>query len=334
MIGRIIKIFSDIYYVETDIGLIEAKLKTVLKKQNEDVFTGDFVELESIQENSKQAFINKVINRENLISRPKVANISQVIIVSALKEPDLNIEQLNRYIAHCEYHKIAPVLCFNKEDINDDDELKNKIISIYEPLKYKIIFTSALKKTGIEELKPILKDNTSILCGSSGVGKSSLINALLNDSKLKTLPVSERTKQGIHTTRHCELIEFDKNTFIVDTPGFSQLKFDFLLPSEISGLFKEFQNKEFNCKYKNCLHTGEDGCGAKQITDNMAPERYESYKKFVSEAKEYKESISKKSIKEEARTKFNQNKIMTKISSKKRNLSRKTTNQRMYKDEL
>ena len=131
MIGRIIKIFSDIYYVETDIGLIEAKLKTVLKKQNEDVFTGDFVELESIQENSKQAFINKVINRENLISRPKVANISQVIIVSALKEPDLNIEQLNRYIAHCEYHKIAPVLCFNKEDINDDDELKNKILSIY-----------------------------------------------------------------------------------------------------------------------------------------------------------------------------------------------------------
>lgn len=334
MIGRIIKIFSDFYYVETKLGIVEAKLRTVLKKQLADVYTGDFVELEQLDENSMQAFIAKVVNRSNLITKPKVANISQVIIVSALKEPDLNLEQLNRYIAHCEYHKIKPVLCFNKEDINDDDSLKNDVINIYEPLNYKVIFTSALQKTGIEELKPVLKNNTSILCGSSGVGKSSLINALLNSSKLRTLPVSEKTKRGVHTTRHCELIDIDKNSFIVDTPGFSHLKFDFLLPYDVQNLFVEFSNHDYDCKYKDCLHISEDGCAYSDVTLNMADSRYESYKKFVCEAKEYEEKISKESIKNEENTKYNQNRIMTKISHKKRNLSRKSAKQRMYREEI
>ncbi len=334
MQGRIIKIFSDFFYVETELGIVEAKLRTVLKKQLADVYTGDFVELEQFDEKSMQAFITKVVNRSNLITKPKVANVSQVIIVSALKEPDLNFEQLNRYIAHCEYHKIMPVLCFNKEDINDDEGLKQKVSDIYQPLNYKVIFTSALEKTGIEELKPVLKNNTSILCGSSGVGKSSLINALLNSSKLRTLPVSEKTKRGVHTTRHCELIDIDKNSFIVDTPGFSHLKFDFLLPYDVQKLFVEFNKHDFNCKYKDCLHISEDGCGYLEITSNMSEARYESYKKFVSEAKEYEEKISKESIKNELNIKYNQNKIMTKISHKKRNLSRKSAKQKMYREEI
>lgn len=334
MIGRVIKIFSDFYYVETQTGIVECKLRSVLKKQKEDVLTGDYVEIEQFDQGSMQAFISKVVERKNLISRPKVANISQVIIVSALKEPDLNFEQLDRYIALCEYHKIIPVLCFNKEDIQENSELRDEILNIYQPLNYKVIFTSALKKTGIEELKPILKNNTSILCGSSGVGKSSLINALLNSSKLRTLPVSEKTKRGVHTTRHCELIDIEDNTFIVDTPGFSHLKFDFLLPDKIQKLFIEFKYKDFNCKFKNCLHIGEIGCSGEKIIEEMPQSRYESYKKLVSEAKEYEEKISKKSIKNEGNIKYNQNKIMTKISHKKRNNSRKTNKQNMYKDEM
>ncbi len=334
MIGRVVKIFSDFYYVETQTGIVECKLRSVLKKQKEDVLTGDYVEIEQFDQGSMQAFISKVVERKNLISRPKVANISQVIIVSALKEPDLNFEQLDRYIALCEYHKIIPVLCFNKEDIQENSELRDEILNIYQPLNYKVVFTSALKKTGIEELKPILKNNTSILCGSSGVGKSSLINALLNSSKLRTLPVSEKTKRGVHTTRHCELIDIEDNTFIVDTPGFSHLKFDFLLPDKIQKLFIEFKYKDFNCKFKNCLHIGEIGCSGEKIIEEMPQSRYESYKKLVSEAKEYEEKISKKSIKNEGNIKYNQNKIMTKISHKKRNNSRKTNKQNMYKDEM
>ena len=333
MIGRVVKIFSDFYYVQTELGLVEAKLRSVLKKGKQDIYTGDFVELIQFDEKSMQAFILKTVNRVNLISKPKAANVTQVIIVSALKEPDLNFEQLDRYIAHCEYNKITPVLCFNKEDIQDNDILKQKITDIYSPLGYKIIFTSALKKTGLEELKPVLFDNTSILCGASGVGKSSLINAILNNCKLKTKAVSDKNKKGTHTTRHCELLKTDTNSYIVDTPGFSHLKFDFLLPYEVQKLFVEFSKYELNCKFKDCLHTGETGCSAVEIIENMAESRYQSYKKLLIEAKEYEKRISKESIKEEHNVKYNNNKIMTKISNKKRNLSRKTANQRLYKEE-
>lgn len=334
MIGRVVKIFSDFYYVKTEKGLVEAKKRTVLKKQQEDVFTGDFVELTQFDENSMQAFILKVINRKNLINKPKAANISQVLIVSALKNPELNLEQLNRYIAHCEFYNVKPILCFNKEDINDDKSLIEEIENLYGSIGYEVIFTSAITKSGTQELKPFLKGHTTILCGSSGVGKSSLINAILNNSKLRTLPVSEKNKKGIHTTRHCELIEIDENTFIVDTPGFSYLKFDFLLPNEIPKLFVEFKKENFTCKFKNCLHLDETGCGAGNIKNGMSKSRFESYKKFISEAKKYEDEISKKSIKKEENKKFNQNKIMTKISHKKRNLSRKTTKQQNYGNEI
>ena len=334
MIGRVVKIFSDFYYVDTSIGLVEAKLRSVIKKRADEVYTGDFVELEQIDESSMQAFISEIKERKTVLSRPRAANITQIIIVSALKEPELNFEQLNRYIAHSEYHKTEPVLCFNKEDIIEDDNLKKEIIDIYKPLGYKLIFTSALEKTGIDELNPVLKNNTTVLCGSSGAGKSSLINALLNSSRLKTAPVSDKTKRGTHTTRHCELIHLDENSYIVDTPGFSHLKFDFLLPYEIQKFFVEFHGNNETCKFKNCLHTGETGCGFKDIINNMKETRYDSYKKFVEEAKEYEERISNQSIKNEGNTKYNKNKIMTKISHKKRELTRKTAKQKFYKEEV
>lgn len=334
MIGRVVKIFSDFYYVDTSFGLVEAKLRSVIKKRADEVYTGDFVELEQFDENSMQAFISEIKKRKTVLSRPRAANITQIIIVSALKEPDLNFEQLNRYIAHAEYYKTEPVLCFNKEDIIDNDNLKTEITNIYEPLGYKLIFTSALEKTGIEELSPVLKNNTTVLCGSSGVGKSSLINALLNSSRLKTAPVSDKTKRGTHTTRHCELIHIYENSYIVDTPGFSHLKFDFLLPCEIQKMFAEFHKQIQPCKFKNCLHTGEAGCGFENIIQNMHETRYESYKKFVDEAKEYEEKISNQSIKNEGNTKYNKNKIMTKISNKKRELTRKTAKQKFYKEEI
>ncbi len=334
MIGRVIKIFSDFYYVETDFGIVESKLRTVLKKQKQEIYTGDFVELEQYDKNSMQAFISSVKNRENLITRPKVANISQVIIVSALKEPDLSFEQLDRYIAHCEFNNIKPVLCFNKEDIENALDLKDKILNIYSKLNYDIVFTSALKKMGIEELRPILRANTTILCGQSGVGKSSLINAIFNEKRLRTLPVSDKTKRGVQTTRHCELIQLETDTFIVDTPGFSHLKFDFLLPADVQKLFAEFNGGKGICKFKNCLHTGEDGCAYENVIKSMEKSRYLSYVKFVGEAKQYEEKISKISIKHEAKVKYNKNKLMTKISDKKRNVSRKTAKQKLNMEDM
>ena len=269
MKGQIFKIFSDFYYVKTDIGIIECKLRDVLKKKHQDVIVGDFVVLESLTTDKKQAFISSILPRENFLSRPKVSNISQAVIVSAIKNPDLDFEQLNRYIALCEFHNIHPVLCFNKCDLIVDKDTISQIKQIYEPLGYSLFFTSALFKDGIELLFDILKNNVSILCGASGVGKSTIINILSNGIlKLETRKISEKTKRGVHTTRHCEIYPIDDSTSVVDTPGFSNAKFNFLLPRDVQKLFPEI-NELNNCKFADCTHTCESGCNVLENIDKI-----------------------------------------------------------------
>ena len=317
--------------MDTPLGVIECKIREILKKQKEQIFVGDFVELEQINENSKQAFVSKVVKRKNYIPRPKVANIDCVIIVSAIKEPDLDFEQLDRYLSFCEYYNLHPVLCFNKNDLDGEEEIISQIQSTYKPLDYKIIFTSATEGNGIEDLKKLLKDKVTVLCGSSGAGKSSLVNAIRPGLNLRTKQVSEKTDRGTHTTRHCEIINVGDNAKIVDTPGFSQLRFDFLMPAEVGGLFREISPFEDGCKFSDCLHEQEIGCNVIENRDKIADTRYASYLQFVKEAKDYKKLVTYNGKKTESKAKFLHNKQVTKISSKKRQISRKKSNQNLDK---
>lgn len=335
MKGQIFKIHSDFYYVNTAQGEYECKIRDVLKKRKDSIVVGDFVELEQLNENSKQAFVSKVLPRESYIPRPKVANINQVIIVSAIKEPDLDFEQLNRYLAFCEYYDLHPVLCFNKNDLEGEEEIIAKIKDIYVPLNYNIIFTSALEGNGIDEFKKLLQNKITVLCGSSGVGKSSLINAIRPDLNLKTKQVSEKTERGTHTTRHCEIITLENESRIVDTPGFSQLKFDFLMPAQVGLLFREIvkiQNEYGACKFSDCIHEHETGCQILEHQEMIDDTRYESYLQFVKEAKEYKKQVTYGGKKTESRSKIVHNKEITKISSKKRQISRRKSNQEIDKE--
>ena len=336
MQGQIFKIHSDFYYVNTSDGVFECKIRDVLKKQKAQIYTGDFVELENVNFDSKQAFISKISQRKNFITKPKVANIDKIIVVSAIKEPALDFEQLNRYLCFCEYYGIKPVLCFNKNDLKDDSTVIEAIKNVYEPLGYEIIFTSAKEKEGIEELEAVLADKITVFCGLSGVGKSSLANAINPALNLKTKAVSTKTDRGTHTTRHCEIVELElstgKSAKLVDTPGFSHLRFDFLMPAEISGLFPEIDRFKGGCKFSDCLHEHENGCNVLQNLDKIAQTRYESYLQFIKEAKDYKNRITYGGKKTESRSKFLHNKTVTKISDKKRQISRKTANQRTKKE--
>ena len=276
--------------------------------------------------------ISKVLPKKNFIPRPALANIDQIVIVSALKAPNLDFHQLNRYISLAKYYKIPAVLCFNKEDLVPEQNIQYKILSIYANLGYKIVFTSALEKRGIDDFKKLLDGRISALCGNSGVGKSSLINTLNPNINLKTNPASSKLNRGTHTTRHCEIISLDENSAVVDTPGFSNVKFDFLLPQDVDLLFDEMLPYRTHCKFKDCLHIKESGCGVLNQIDKIEPSRYESYLEFVSEAGAYKEKIKYNGKKEETGHKIKDDKIQTKISIKKRQASRNTRRQNIYKE--
>lgn len=334
MKGQVFKIFSDFYYVKTEFGTIECKLREILKKKSENVIVGDFVELEAVTDSKEQAFICAILPRKNFLSRPKVANVSNAVIVASLKNPDLDFEQLNRYIALCEFHKIKPILCFNKSDLINDNKLIEEIKQIYTPLGYPIFYTSTLLNTGTKELAKTLNGEVSILCGSSGVGKSSIINILSNGIFcLATKNVSAKTKRGVHTTRHCEIYNISENTSIVDTPGFSNVKFNFLLPKDVQKLFPEFSFFK-GCKFKDCLHVREAGCSVLNNIDKIASSRYESYTKFLNEANEFKQKIIYEGNKKETSSKINKGIEMAKLSENKRALSRKVLKQNVSKNEV
>ena len=323
--GQIYKIHSDFYYAASGEEIFECKIREVLKKQKEKILVGDYVEFEN-------GHITKILPRKNYIKRPSVANIDQIIIVSALKEPDLDLHQLNRYIALAKYYNIPTVLCFNKEDLKWDKHIKSDIKKIYEKLGYKTVYTSATEHCGIKAFEKVLEGKISVLCGNSGVGKSSLINAINPDLKLRTKQVSEKTQRGTHTTRHCEIININNTSRIVDTPGFSNIKFDFILPADVDLLFEEIAQYRDECKYSDCLHINEDGCSVLANIDKIDKTRYKSYLAFVEEAKEYKEKIKYEGKKEEYSKKIVHNRTMAKISTRKRQSARNTLKQNIYKE--
>jgi len=330
MIGQVYKIHSDFYYVMQDgadnnsTPLAECKLREILKKQKAKVVVGDYVEVQS-------GAIEKVLKRKNYCPKPAVSNLDFMLVVSSIFEPDLDFIQLNRYLTFLKYYNIPALLCFNKDDLASRDELaciKEKIENIYKPLGYKTVFTSALNHDGIQKLKKLLKGKTIALTGLSGVGKSSVLNALNPGFNLRTKNVSGKLKRGTHTTRHCEILEFP-DFKVTDTPGFSKLTFDFILPKDLGGLFDEIKKLKEECKFRNCLHEpdlGED-CNVIKNLETIDISRYESYLEFLKETKRYKEKVTYEGVKSESTVKINNNREFAKISTKKRANSRKKTKQ-------
>ncbi|MDD3150243.1 MAG: ribosome small subunit-dependent GTPase A [Candidatus Gastranaerophilales bacterium] len=302
MQGYIIKIHSDFYYVKTELGIIECKLREIIKKSLNTVFVGDNVIIDEFSQESNQAVISKILERKNHLNRPSVANIDTIIVVMALKEPSFDFIQLDRYLSYVKINNINAVLCINKEDLGDDNNINEKIFSIYKPLGYKILLTSALTGEGLEKLKNILKNKRSVFCGLSGVGKSSLLNKLNPEFNLRICAVGSKSLRGTHTTRHVEILDIGFGE-IADTPGFSNLKFNNVLPNEIKFLFDDIQKFADKCHYYDCLHLEEEGCNVLLNLDKISQTRYESYKAFVQEAFLYKDKIQNQGYKKEQRTK-------------------------------
>lgn len=262
---------------------------------NKILFPGDKV----ILEDSK---ITGIIKRKNILSREKydstklndigvkkiiATNIDIAIIVVAANEPPLHPKFIDRYMILLNNSNIPFIICINKCDLLSKKE--EKTIKLYESLGIKIIKTSIYNKSGIEELKNVLNSKQAIFVGHSGVGKSSLINTILNESDIKTGSLGNKTKKGCHTTTSSTYYKWNENSGVIDTPGIRSLDLSNYKVEDIKNSFEEFIPYNNLCKYKNCHHNTEpvSFCMIKKqvINGTISKERYESYLKIINEIK-------------------------------------------------
>lgn len=289
MQGKIIKGIAGFYYVEVpDFGLVECKAKGIFRKDNMAPLVGDDVEIDILDEELMTGNIVAIGERRNSLIRPAVANIDQAIIIFAIAKPEPNLSLLDRFLVMMEKQDIPTVICFNKTDL-DSGNLAEKYKGIYESAGYKTIFVSALAEENINEVRTLLKGKCTAVAGPSGVGKSSIINLLQKDVKMETGVISEKLKRGKHTTRHVQLITVDKDTWIMDTPGFTSLMVSDMEPEDLRHYYPEFNELEA-CKFLSCLHLKEPGCNVKDAVESgsISRERYENYKLLYEELKSQK----------------------------------------------
>lgn len=280
MKGTIIKGIAGFYYVKTDDGrLVECKARGKFRYDELTPMVGDLVE---IAEADGKGVIDAVLPRKSQLTRPAVANITQALIIFAYKDPDINLELLNRFLVLCEYNNLNITVCMNKSDLNAGQN--DKIIEMIKSAGYDFLSMNADKGIGTDQIKEKLKDNITVLCGPSGAGKSTILNSLAGRTLMETGVVSNKLGRGKHTTRHSELIEVGDG-FIVDTPGFSSLDIDFIKREELMYSFPEFQDFIGKCRFTGCIHHKEPDCAVKEAVEQgvINPIRYDFYIKMLEE---------------------------------------------------
>ncbi|ARC84672.1 ribosome small subunit-dependent GTPase A [Clostridium argentinense CDC 2741] len=279
MDGVIVKGIGGLYYVNVNGELYKCKARGKFRYNNLTPMIGDNVEI-SIEKDSVS--IEKIYERKTELIRPAVANVTQAFVVFAFKHPDLNKDLLNKFLLLCEYNGLKAVVCFNKMDLVDED--KNSIKDELESAGYEVLYLEAKNNKGLDKLKEKIKDNISVFCGPSGVGKSTILNSFIGKEVMQTGEISDKLKRGKHTTRHSELIEVEEG-FLVDTPGFSSLELDFISKEELQYCFKEFDEYRDDCKFNNCVHYKEPKCGVKNAVEQgkIHKSRYEFYIKTLEE---------------------------------------------------
>jgi ribosome biogenesis GTPase len=264
-------------------------LKTLATDQRHVVVAGDIVWFRP--EGETQGIIERVEPRYGVLSRNSrgrqhvlVANVDQVIIVTSAAEPRMKPNLIDRYLVSAEHAGIRPIICVNKIDLIDPAELM-PLVGVYSQLGYDVHLVSAAAGIGVERLRQQLSGAESVLTGQSGVGKSSLLNAVEPTLGLRVQEVSEETEKGRHTTTTAELIPLAVGGYVVDTPGIRQFQLWDVIPDEVAGYFREMRPYVSACRFPNCTHTHEDDCAVKDaVADGwIDARRYESYVQIRSE---------------------------------------------------
>ena len=276
MQGQIVKIISDLHFVSYEGEIYPCKCRGIFRKEHITPVVGDYVLF-----NIEKKLIEKILPRKNEFQRPKVSNIDQAFLITSLKRPDFSLNLLDKLIVLMEINNVEPIICITKEDLLNEDELKeiNNVLNYYREIGYVVVSNTDLVK--IEEL---LANKTSVFTGQTGAGKSTLLNKLNPEWNLDTGEISIALGRGRHTTRVVELFELFGGK-VMDTPGFSALDFKSYSTENIRNAFVEFNL--YPCPFRDCNHTKEGECAIKQavVDGNIMKSRYENYLNFIGDDK-------------------------------------------------
>ena len=302
MKGRVIKSTGSWYIVQTDSGVVSARLKGKFKqdelKLTNPIAVGDWVEMEK-EENQDTAVINEILPRENYVIRKSTrkqhfshiiaSNIDQAMLVITMKNPRTSLGFIDRFLVSTESFRIPAILVVNKMDLLSGESAEDWLLDIheiYEPLGYKVIEVSALYTENPKELfQPFLEGKTTLISGHSGVGKSTLLNALIPKAAQSTKEISSFSDKGVHTTTFAELFPLEYEGSLIDTPGIKEFGILDIEDNELSHYFPEMRKYLGECKYNNCQHVNEPGCVVLQKLEEgfIHPYRYQSYLNILNE---------------------------------------------------
>lgn len=264
----------------------QCKAKGVFRNRGVKPLVGDDVEFSILDEKDQEGNIDAILPRKNELIRPAAANVDQAMVVFALSHPAPNFNLLDRFLLMMERQNMPVILCFNKADQEQGQDGWD-FMGSYRKAGYQVLSISALEKDGVEEVRRLLAGKTTVLAGPSGVGKSTLTNALYPQAEMETGEISKKIQRGRHTTRHSELFWIGEDTYMMDTPGFSSLYVEDLEPEELKNYFPEFAPFEDQCRFLGCVHVGERECGVKEAVEagKIAGSRYDNYLLMYQELK-------------------------------------------------
>lgn len=292
MQGKIIKGIAGFYYVHIESGgIYECKAKGIFRNKKIKPLVGDNVEVEIIDQGAKKGNITDILKRKNELIRPAAANIDQALVIFAVTNPEPNYNLLDRFLVMMDYQNVPTIICFNKLDLAEEQisQKIEKLAAVYRQCGCEVVFTSTYNNQGVEELKKLMENKTTILAGPSGVGKSSLTNLLLPEANMETGDVS-RIGRGKHTTRHSEIFNLYGSTYVCDTPGFTSLMLPEIEKEELRFYFSEFGQYEGKCRFNGCVHINEPDCAVKKAVEagDISDVRYKGYKELYEELKNQK----------------------------------------------
>lgn len=295
-IGLVMRSTGSWYDVRSNEGTImQCRLKGKFKikglKVTNPIAVGDKVVYEMEDEVRNAGIISDILPRENYIIRQSVhktahghllaTNLDQAVLIATLDFPRTSLGFIDRFLVAAESFRIPTVLVFNKLDLLSEEQVsyQHELTELYESLNYKCIFTSAIDGTGVNEFADILKGKVSLLSGHSGVGKSTLVNAIAPNLDLRTSEVSTFANKGVHTTTFAEMFEISPETFIIDSPGIKELGLADMEKEEIGHYFPEILEIMSECRFHNCMHLDEPNCAVKEavMEERIAQSRYFSY---------------------------------------------------------